>query len=54
MKVEMLRLVYDDERVRPVILYPFALLAGFLLAYAWWLVLVEIILPVFTTVGGAD
>jgi hypothetical protein len=30
------------------------LIAGFLVAYAWWLVLVGIVLPVFATAVGAD
>ena len=50
----MRRLLYHVERVRPVILYPFALILGFLLAYAWYLVLVGIILPVFVQLVGAD
>jgi len=54
MKVEMRRLLYLEGRARAVILFPFALILGFLVAYAWWLVLVGIILPVFVTVVGAD
>jgi len=54
MKVEMQRLLYNAGRAGPVILYPFALILGFLLAYGWWLVLVGIILPVFAQVVGAD
>ena len=50
----MRRLLYHGGRVRPVILYPFALILGLLLAYAWWLVLVGIILPVFVQLVGAD
>jgi len=50
----MRRLLYHEGRARAVILYPFALILGFLVAYAWWLVLVGIILPVFATVVGAD
>ena len=46
--------LYLADRVRPVILYPFALILGFLLAYAWYLVLVGIILPVFVQLVGAD
>jgi hypothetical protein len=38
----------------PVIVYPLALILGLLLAYAWWLVLVAIILPVFAQAVGAD
>jgi len=53
-KFDMRRLLDHAGRVRPVILYPFALILGFLLAYAWWLVIVGIILPVFATVVGAD
>jgi hypothetical protein len=48
------RLLYHAGRARPVILHPFALILGFLLAYAWWLVLVGIILPIFAHVVGAD
>jgi hypothetical protein len=54
MKVEMRRLVYHAERARPLIVYPFALIFGFLVAYAWYLVIVGIILPVFATAVGAD
>jgi hypothetical protein len=54
MKVEMRRLLYHAGQPRPVILYPLALILGFLLAYASWLVLVGIILPVFARVVGAD
>jgi hypothetical protein len=54
MRVEMRRLVYHAGQAGPVILYPVALIGGFLVAYAWWLVLVGIILPVFATVVGAD
>jgi hypothetical protein len=54
MKVEMRRPLYSAGRAVPVVLYPFALILGFLLAYAWWLVLVGIILPVFVQVVGAD
>ena len=54
MKVEMERLLDRVGRVRPVILYPFALILGFLLAYAWWLVIVGVILPVFVQLVGAD
>jgi hypothetical protein len=54
MKVEMRRPLYSGGRAVPVVLYPFALILGFLLAYAWWLVLVGIILPVFVQVVGAD
>jgi hypothetical protein len=50
----MRRLLYHSGQAAPVILYPLALIFGFLLAYAWWLVLVGIILPVFATVVGAD
>ena len=48
----MRRLLHLAERVRPVILYLFALILGFLLAYAWYLVLVGIILPVFVQLLG--
>ena len=54
MKVEMERLLDRVGRVRPVILYPFAVILGFLLAYAWWLVIVGVILPVFVQLVGAD
>ena len=54
MKVEMERLLDRVGRVRPVILYPFAAMLGFLLAYAWWLVIVGVILPVFVQLVGAD
>ena len=47
-------LLYHAGRVRPVIVYPFALILGFLLAYAWYLVIVGIILPVFVQLVGAD
>ena len=50
----MRRLLYHEERAGPVILYPLALIGGFLVAYGWWLFLVGIILPVFATVVGAD
>ena len=50
----MERLLDRVWRVRPVILYPFALILGFLLAYAWWLVIVGVILPVFVRLVGAD
>lgn len=50
----MRRLLSDAGRAGPVILSPFALILGFLLAYAWWLVLVGIILPVFAQVVEAD
>jgi hypothetical protein len=53
-KVEMRRLLYHAGRAGPVILYPFALILGCLLWYGAWLVLVEIILPVFVQVVGAD
>jgi hypothetical protein len=49
----MRRLLYHAGQASPVILYPFALILGFLLAFAWWLVLVGIILPVFATMVGA-
>lgn len=54
MKVEMRRLLDDEGQPGPLILYPFALILGSLLAYGWWLVLVGIILPVFARVVGAD
>jgi hypothetical protein len=54
MKLAMRRLLYHEERAGPVILYPLALIGGFLVAYGWWLFLVGIILPVFATVVGAD
>ena len=50
----MERLLDRVGRVRPVILYPFAVILGFLLAYAWWLVIVGVILPVFVQLVGAD
>jgi hypothetical protein len=54
MKVEMRGLLEHAERVRPVIVYPVALIFGFLVAYAWYLVIVGIILPVFVEMVGAD
>jgi len=53
MKVEMERLLDRAGRVRPI-LYPFAVILGFLLAYAWWLVIVGVILPAFVRLVGAD
>jgi hypothetical protein len=50
----MRRLLHHAGRARPVILYPFAAILGILFAYAWWLVLVGIILPVFVQLVGAD
>ncbi len=51
----MRRLLHHTEgQARRVILYPLTLILGFLLAYAWWLILVGIILPVFAAVVGAD
>ena len=52
----MRRLLYHAGQagVRPVVLFPFAMILGCLLAYGWWLVLVGIILPVFAQVVGAD
>ena len=50
----MRRLLYHAGRGGPTILYPLALILGFLLWYGAWLVLVGIILPVFATVVGAD
>ena len=47
-------LLEHAERVRPVIVYPFALIFGFLVAYAWYLVIVGIILPAFLELVGAD
>ena len=37
-----------------VVVYPVAVILGVLVAYAWWLVLVGVVLPVFATVVGAD
>ena len=54
MKVEMRRLVYHAGQAGPVILYPLALILGFLIAYAWYLVIAGIILPVFVQLVGAD
>ncbi len=54
MKVEMRGLLEQAERVRPVIVYPFALIFGFLVAYAWYLVIVGIVLPAFVELVGAD
>ena len=48
----MRRLVYHAGRARPVIVYPFALILGFLIAYAWYLVIAGIILPVFVRWSG--
>jgi hypothetical protein len=50
----MRRLLSDAGRIGPVILYPSALILGFLLAYGWWLVLVGVVLPVVAKVVGAD
>ena len=50
----MRRLLYHGGQAGPNVLYPLALILGFLLAYGWWLVLVGIILPVFAQVVGAD
>jgi hypothetical protein len=50
----MRRLLSNAGWTRPVVVYPFALILGFLLAYGWWLVLVGIILPIFARVVGAD
>ena len=50
----MRRLLYHEGRGGPVIIYPVALIFGSLVAYAWWLVLVGIILPVFAQMVGAD
>ena len=50
----MQRLRSHAEWAKPIIGYPFAVILGFLVAYAWWLVLVGIILPVFAQVIGAD
>ena len=43
-----------DHAGRARLLFPSALILGFLLAYTWWLVIVGIILPVFAQVVGAD
>jgi hypothetical protein len=53
MVVDMRRLL-EHAQARPVFTYPLALILGFLLAYAWWLVLVGVVLPVFAQVVGAD
>jgi hypothetical protein len=37
-----------------LVLYPVALLLAVLVAYAWLLVLVGIVLPIFATLVGAD
>jgi hypothetical protein len=50
----MRRLLSHAGQAGPVIVYPLAVIFGFLLAYAWWLVLVGIILPVFAHAVGAD
>jgi hypothetical protein len=50
----MRRLLSHAGWETPVILYPFGAILGFLVAYAWWLVLVGVILPVFAQVVGAD
>jgi hypothetical protein len=50
----MRQLLHDAGRARPVIVYPVALILGFVLAYGWWLFLVGIILPVFAQAVGAD
>lgn len=54
MMVEMRGLLEHAERVRPVIVYPLAMIFGFLVAYTWYLVIVGIILPVFVELVGAD
>ena len=54
MTIEMRRLLSHAGQAGPVILYPLALILGFLLAYAWYLVLVGIVLPVLARAVGAD
>ena len=50
----MRSLFHNERRMRPVILVPFAAIGGVLLAYAWYLVIVGVILPLFTRLIGAD
>ena len=50
----MRRLLDHPGWASPVILFPFALILSFMLAYAWYLVIVGIILPVFVQLVGAD
>jgi hypothetical protein len=50
----MRRLLSRARPAGPVVVYPLALALGLLVAYAWWLVLVGIVLPVFAQVVGAD
>ena len=47
-------LLVHAGRARPVILHPFAVILSFLLAYAWYLIIVGIILPLFVQLVGAD
>jgi hypothetical protein len=49
-----MRRLLDHAGLKPVVLYPFAVILGFLLAYAWYLIIVGIILPVFVHLVGAD
>jgi hypothetical protein len=53
-KIEMRWLRYHEGRAKPLILYPFAVILGLLTAYAWYLVIIGIILPLFAHVVGAD
>lgn len=50
----MQRQLYQAGRAKPVIQYSLTAILGLLLAYAWYLVIVGIILPVFAQVVGAD
>jgi hypothetical protein len=48
----MRRLLTHAVPAKPVILFPIALILGFLLAYTWYLVIAGIILPAFAQVSG--
>ena len=45
-------LLVHAGRARPIILHPFAVILSFLLAYAWYLIIVGIILPLFVQLVG--
>jgi hypothetical protein len=50
----MRRRLTHAGKAPPLVLYPLALISGVVLAYAWWLVLVGFVLPVFAEMVGAD
>jgi hypothetical protein len=54
MKLAMRRLLFPAGQARSIILYPSAVILGSLLAYAWYLVIVGVILRVFAQMAGAD